>query len=90
MENKIKQVVSEICGISVENIYPASMLREVLGLDDLDIYTLLTELEEEFSLETPITDKVGNSWVNVQDIIDYMNSIMPDTELAEDMEKRVE
>lgn len=53
-------------------IQEESRLVEDLGLDSLDTFDLLFELEKEFDIEIPTADALR--FVKVQDVIAYIQS----------------
>ena len=48
---KIRTVISEQLGISDDKITPETSLIDDIGADSLDIFQIISELEEEFNIE---------------------------------------
>lgn len=57
LEEKIKTVISEKLGVSLEEINPASSLTEDLGATPVEMADLLVFLEEEFKTSFPEDEK---------------------------------
>jgi acyl carrier protein len=53
MEERIKEVISEVLRVDVELIQPESHFIDDLGADSLDTVELIMVLEEEFDIEIP-------------------------------------
>ena len=56
MVEKIITLTEEHLGISEDGISDASSFKEDLGVDSLDLFELVMELEEEFGIEIPSED----------------------------------
>lgn len=56
MVEKIITLTAEHLGISKEGITAASTFKGDLGVDSLDLFELVMELEEEFGIEIPSED----------------------------------
>ena len=56
MVEKIITLTAEHLGISEDSITAASTFKEDLGVDSLDLFELVMELEEEFGIEIPSED----------------------------------
>lgn len=72
VERKVREIVAEQLGISVEEISRESTFVDDLGADSLDIVELIMALEEEFSLEIP--DEDAEKMRTVGDVADYLES----------------
>lgn len=57
LEEKIKTIISEKLGVSLEEINPASSLSEDLGATPVEIADLLVFLEEELKTNFPEEEK---------------------------------
>ena len=53
MEERIKEVISEVLRVDIELIQPESHFIDDLGADSLDTVELIMVLEEEFDIEVP-------------------------------------
>lgn len=56
MVEKIITLTAEHLGISEDGISDTSSFKEDLGVDSLDLFELVMELEEEFGIEIPSED----------------------------------
>ena len=71
VEDRVKKIVSDQLGKSVEEIQSDSSFVDDLGADSLDTVELVMALEEEF--ETEIPDEEAEKITTVQEAIDYIN-----------------
>lgn len=69
---RIKNVIAEQVDIEVEKIEISSTFEEDLGIDSLDIFEIVMELEEEFELEIPTEDL--ENMKKVEDLVNYINT----------------
>jgi len=69
---KIKKIVADQIGLDKEEIKMSSTFKEDLGIDSLDIFEIVMELEEEFEIEIPTEDLEGMT--RVEDIVRYIDS----------------
>jgi len=53
MEERIKEVISEVLRVDIDLIQPESHFIDDLGADSLDTVELIMVLEEEFDIEVP-------------------------------------
>ena len=72
VEDRVKKIVSDQLGKSVEEIQSDSSFVDDLGADSLDTVELVMALEEEF--ETEIPDEEAEKITSVQEAIDYVNA----------------
>jgi acyl carrier protein len=70
IEERIKSRLAEKFQKSTSGITLESRLIQDLGLDSLDTFELLFELENEFNIEIPTADAMG--FVKVQDVVAYI------------------
>ena len=56
MTEKIIALTAEHLGIDADSISETSSFKEDLGVDSLDLFELVMELEEEFGIEIPSED----------------------------------
>jgi acyl carrier protein len=56
VEERIRQLIVDQLGVSVEEIRPEVSFLDDLGADSLDIVELVMALEEEFDVEIPDDD----------------------------------
>ena len=53
---RVKSIIVEQLGVSMEEVTPAASFIEDLGADSLDIVELIMALEEEYDMEIPDED----------------------------------
>ena len=70
MLNELQEIIAEKLGLSAEEVQPAKSLKDDLKADSLDLFDLVTELEEKYEIEIPTEDL--DTLVTVQDVIDYI------------------
>ncbi|HZR45261.1 MAG TPA: acyl carrier protein [Candidatus Manganitrophaceae bacterium] len=70
IEERVKGGLAKKLGKDESDIRNESKLVEELGLDSLDTFDLLFELEKEFDIEIPTVDALG--FVTVQNVIAYI------------------
>ena len=75
MENKIIDIIIEICGDeSLRNNIEEIDLLENDILDSLSFITLISRLEEEFNIEIQPTQISPDTWRKVSSIIELVKS----------------
>ena len=72
IEDRVKKIVSDQLGSSVEEVNNDSSFVDDLGADSLDTVELVMALEEEFDLE--IADEDAEKISTVNEAVDYINS----------------
>lgn len=70
MLEKIKRILSEQLDLNPDDVTADANFREDLGVDSLDLFELLLQLEEEYGFEIPAEEMEKLN--TVQDIIDYL------------------
>ena len=70
MTEKIIALTAEHLGIDADSISETSSFKEDLGVDSLDLFELVMELEEEFSIEIPSEDL--DNLATVADVAKYI------------------
>ena len=73
-EEKIKNIIIEQLGVSVDEVIPEASFVDDLGADSLDLVELVMVLEEQFGKEIP--DEDAEKIQKVQDAINYINGHM--------------
>jgi acyl carrier protein len=73
MLEKIKALLSEELGIETDDITEATSFKEDLGADSLDLFELVTNLEEEYDIEIPAEEL--EKLTTVGKVIDYLKNI---------------
>ena len=72
VEQKVKEIVAEQLGKTVDEVKNESSFQDDLGADSLDIVELVMALEEAFGCEIP--DEEAEKISTVQAAIDYINA----------------
>ncbi|MBI3597759.1 MAG: acyl carrier protein [Nitrospirae bacterium] len=72
IEERIKGRLAEKFQKNVSDISSESKLVQDLGLDSLDTFELLFELENEFNIVIPTTDAMA--FVKIQDVVAYVQN----------------
>ena len=73
MLEKIKALLAEELGVNAEEITAETSFKEDLGADSLDLFELVTNLEEEYNIEIPAEQM--EEMTTVGKVIDYLKSI---------------
>ena len=76
-EDRIKKIVAEQLGVSLEDIQNSSSFVDDLGADSLDTVELVMAFEEEFNANIP--DEEAEKITTVQEAIDYINQHSSDS-----------
>ncbi len=69
---RVKSIIVEQLGVSMEEVTPEASFIEDLGADSLDIVELIMALEEEYDTEIP--DEDAEKIQTVDDVISYIQS----------------
>ena len=72
VEDRVKKIVSDQLGKSMDEIQSDSSFVDDLGADSLDTVELVMALEEEFDLE--IADEDAEKISTVNEAVEYINS----------------
>lgn len=72
MLEKMKELIAEQLGIDAETVTPEKNLKDDLGADSLDLFELVTNLEDTYSIEIPSEDL--EQMATVQDVLDYLKN----------------
>jgi acyl carrier protein len=72
VESKVREIISEQLGVSVEQVTPEASFIEDLGADSLDIVELVMALEEQYGME--ISDEDAEKIRTVKDVVNYIES----------------
>lgn len=67
---RVKSIIVEQLGVSMEEVNPQASFIEDLGADSLDIVELIMALEEEFDMEIP--DEDAEKIQTVNDVTSYI------------------
>jgi acyl carrier protein len=70
ISERVKSIIVEQLGVSLEEVTPQASFIEDLGADSLDIVELIMALEEEYDLEIP--DEDAEKIQTVEDVTKYI------------------
>ena len=73
MLEKIKALLAEELGVNAEEITAETSFKEDLGADSLDLFELVTNLEEEYNIEIPAEEL--ENLTTIRKVIDYLKSV---------------
>ena len=73
MLEKIKALLAEELGVNEDEITETTSFKEDLGADSLDLFELVTNLEEEYNIEIPAEEL--EKLTKVGKVIDYLKSV---------------
>jgi acyl carrier protein len=69
---RVKSIIVEQLGVSLEEVTPQASFIEDLGADSLDIVELIMALEEEYDMEIP--DEDAEKIQTVEDVTKYIQA----------------
>ena len=72
MLEKMKAILAEQLGVNEDEITTESRFKEDLEADSLDLFELLTTLEEQYDMEIPAEDMEGLTTVGA--VIEYLKT----------------
>ena len=72
MFEKMQTIIAAQLGIDADSITPESSFKDDLGADSLDLFELIMNLEEEYTIEIPSED-LGNI-ATVGDVVAYLKA----------------
>jgi len=70
ISERVKSIIVEQLGVSLEEVNPQASFIEDLGADSLDIVELIMALEEEYDMEIP--DEDAEKIQTVEDVTKYI------------------
>jgi acyl carrier protein len=70
ISERVKSIIVEQLGVSLEEVTPQASFIEDLGADSLDIVELIMALEEEYDMEIP--DEDAEKIQTVDDVTKYI------------------
>jgi acyl carrier protein len=70
ISERVKSIIVEQLGVSLEEVTPQASFIEDLGADSLDIVELIMALEEEYYMEIP--DEDAEKIQTVDDVTKYI------------------
>lgn len=71
---KVKKIISAKTGLGSDAITVDAVISEDLNLDSIEIFEILSEIEDEFSIE--IEEEAYDSIKTIQDLINYIENAM--------------
>ena len=71
---KIRDIISDQLSISKDRITLDTSFADDLGADSLDLFQIISELEEEFNME--FSNEAAESIKTVSDAVDYIKNAM--------------
>ncbi len=71
---KIKKIISSKTGINKDTITLESAITDDLSLDSIEIFEILSEIEDEFSIE--VEEEAYDSIKTVQDLVTYVENAL--------------
>ncbi len=72
MLEKIKEMVAEQLNVEAESLTAETSFKEDLGADSLDLFELVTNLEDEYEIEIPSEELENLTTVGA--VADYLKS----------------
>lgn len=72
IEAKVRSALSDMLGLSSDEIKPESQVMSDLGADSLDVVEIVMAFEEEFDIE--VNDDEFNEGTTVEGIVDLIAS----------------
>ena len=72
ISERVKSIIVEQLGVSLEEVTPQASFIEDLGADSLDIVELIMALEEEYDMEIP--DEDAEKIQTVDDVTKYIQN----------------
>ena len=70
---RVRSIIAEQMGISEDKITPESSFSDDLGADSLDIFQIISELEEAYDCE--FDNEASENIKTVGDAVDYIKSM---------------
>lgn len=77
IEQKVRESVSEIYGVPLDQVTLNSFLKEDLGGDSLDMVELVLAMEDEFDLVTD-EEEIGEDFKTVGDVVKFLQERLSD------------
>ena len=69
---KLKKIIAEVCGVDEDKITMDSTFKDDLDADSLDVFQIVTAIEDEFELE--ISDEDAEKIVTVGDAVEQIQN----------------
>lgn len=72
MLEKMKEMIADQLSVSVDEVTETASFKDDLGADSLDLFELVSSLEDEYGVEIPSEELEKMSTVG--DVIDYLKA----------------
>lgn len=72
MLDKVKEMLADQLGIDADTIGAEQSLKEDLNADSLDLFEMVTNLEDTYEIKIPTEDL--EKMLTVQDVADYLTA----------------
>ncbi|MCD8078064.1 MAG: acyl carrier protein [Lachnospiraceae bacterium] len=72
MLDKVKEMLADQLGIDADTIGAEQSLKDDLNADSLDLFEMVTNLEDTYEIEIPTEDL--EKMLTVQDVADYLTA----------------
>ena len=69
---KLKKIIAEVCDVDEDKITMDSIFKDDLDADSLDVFQIVTAIEDEFELE--ISDEDAEKIVTVGDAVEQIQN----------------
>ena len=69
---KLKKIIAEVCDVDEDRITRDSTFKDDLDADSLDVFQIVTAIEDEFELE--ISDEDAEKIVTVGDAVEQIQN----------------
>lgn len=70
MLEKMKEIIADQLGVNADEVTMDSNFKDDLGADSLDLFELVTNLEDEYGVEIPAEDL--EKMATVGDVVNYL------------------
>lgn len=74
ISNRVRRMLSRMMKLKESAVTLEAQLRDDLGVDSVDIWEIMTKMEEEFGVEVKESDAVGVN--TVQDVVNVVKGKM--------------
>lgn len=71
---KLQDIISQILGVSAEEIIPEASFTDDLGADSLEIFQIIMGIEDEFGIEIP--SREAEKVVTVSDALEKIREAL--------------
>lgn len=73
IEKKVKEIVADQLGVSLEQVTNESSFIADLGGDSLDTVEMVLALEDEYGIDVP--EEIAENLDTVQKVLDYLSTL---------------